>query len=1079
MSKINIENDHESETNQKLYKKTFAASVDPIFVINADGSVRSFNPAAENLTEYSSVEAIGKKIHELLFDAYGENYDKFLEDFLEKEQKSSASVSQEIALKTKSGKEIFIYLSLSDAHINGIQYYIGVLRDISNVKTVQDELRKSEKISQAVLNTAIDGIITISSKGIIQSINPAALRLFGYSLEDLLGQNVSKLMPNPHSSQHDGYLANYAKTGVKKIIGIGREVTCLRKDGSTFPGHLSISEFQIDGNTNFTGIIRDITQVKDAEEQIKKTNLELSKETWIRQGQVNLLEALRGNLNLKKLSSLAVKELAFYTDGISGVMYIMDQGTLRLQSSVNDSNHNKDSIELNEGIIGRAASLKKMIKISGEAAEKKVLSIRNECITPKEIIAFPLLHDSKTMGVIELVYQRTIESKVEALLSFVMESLGLLLNSAINREKVNFLLTEAQLQEEKLIKSNKALEQKSVELLSQQKELEEANSELTKQGIALEKQKEDLEVANRNLIGLKNELEKKARDLQVADKYKSDFLANMSHELRTPLNCIMILSKLLGENLEKNMTEDQKENAQIIFSSAEDLNKLIDDILDLSKIEAGKLDIISEEIFTEDLVKNLQRGFIAQATNKGLNYRVIISEDAPRKFFSDFFRVEQVIKNFISNAIKFTAKGFVEVLIDKVGERTQHLKGHYDPINDLAIVVTDSGIGIPNDKLELIFQAFQQVDGTITRKFGGTGLGLSITKKLSEMLGGEIIVETETEKGSAFTFCIPAKLTMHSEKSPLSVRKESEGDGEHKKIQPCCLPGTTSCLSDLEGVVSRLSKAKVEKRKTVLVVDDQEAQKQAIANLMTTSSAKVVYASTAVDAIDLLKKHKIDCMLLNLELSEMGAIHMFKELNVVNDEIALPSTIVYPGEELSDAEANLLNAYPKLVINTGSRLLGQLLEKIEQVLNKEIKETDKRSFLNDDIFRGKKVLIVDDDHRNSYSMKQILQGKGFEIYLASNGLEALDLIKNNSDIDLVLMDIMMPEMDGYEAMAEIRKMHGKDQLCIIAVTAKAMKGDREKCIQAGASDYVVKPINPEKLLLVMRDWLSSGTCSYL
>lgn len=1058
-----------------------------------------------------------------------------------------------------------------------------------NRKKAEQRLAGSEERNKQILNTAVDGILTIDAFGIVQSLNPAASKLFAYPPEEVIGRNISMLMPNPYSREHDGYLGNYRKTGVKKIIGVGREIIGLRKDGSTFPGHLSVSEFTMNGATFFTGLVRDITELKKAEEEIKTTNINLSRQTWISSGQVKLQEAVKGNIGLEDLAGKAVSEIAQYTGAQVGVFYLVTNNKLKMLAGHFYPKEVRVEFAFNEGLVGGVAVEKQLNKLS-RADENMVLNSSVGKIMPKEIVALPILFDQETIAVIELAYVEKVEDKVTDLLTSLIDSLGVSINSAIGREKVDELLKETQAQAEELQAqqqelraSNEELEQKSVELQAQQHEMERTNVELEEQRSALEEQKETLEKTNYQLNVVRKEVEKKAEDLERSGKYKSEFMANMSHELRTPLNSILILSKLLQENQKANLSSEQVENAKIINSSGQDLLNLINDILDLSKVEAGKLEINIEQIGIDTVAKNLEASFSAIAKNKGLNFSIIIDPNCPKYINSDPLRLEQILKNFLSNAIKFTEKGNIELSFELIGNKASQL--NYKKLNaktDLAISVKDSGIGIPLEKQNLIFEAFQQVDGTITRRFGGTGLGLTIARSLADKLGGEILVASEEGQGSTFTLCIPA-LTLSTEankpiepehiksksnrteysiddredikagdkvvlivdddqifakalmrkcheqqfktvisrsaneaindinqyhptgvlldinlpdQSGLVVLDQIKHDAKTKNIPIFTMSvdeyrkdslklgaiGFIDKIADvdnLETVLQNITEIRHKQVKQILILEDDDIQRKAMVELLSEKNIEIDSVSTCQEASEILAKKHFDCMILDLKLPDMSGFEFLAKIKNSQD-LVVPPIIVYTGRDLSGEDQRKLEEYSESIIIKGAKSPDRLLNEVAMFLHKLDNEFSKdkqvqleKSRHREEIFKGKKVLIVDDDIRNTYSLKQILQGKEMKLLMALNGKEALDELKNHPDLDMILMDIMMPEMNGYEAMEAIRKTHSKDKLPIIALTAKAMKGDRTRCIEAGANDYLAKPIDPDSLLSLMRVWMTS------
>jgi CheY-like chemotaxis protein/nitrogen-specific signal transduction histidine kinase len=687
-----------------------------------------------------------------------------------------------------------------------------------------------------------------------------------------------------------------------------------------------------------------------------------------------------------------------------------------------------------------------------------------------------------------------------------------------------------------------------------------------------------LEEKNKEVEASKNDIEKKTKQLEISSKYKSEFLANMSHELRTPLNSLLILSKDLSENRKKNLDAVQVESAEIIYKSGHDLLVLINEVLDLSKIEAGKMNVNIEKVSLKNFSHNLLRDFKHQAEQKGLTILCELASDLPDFIHTDSQRLNQILKNLLSNAIKFTENGSVTIRIEPYTETT------------LNISVTDTGIGISEDKQSAIFEAFQQAEGGTSRKYGGTGLGLSISRELAKLLEGEIKVGSNLNQGSTFSLIIPLAIYPPQESEqeipvqPISAPRRSENDVKYlnyptiqddreliktddkivliieddrnfaaillkqanKKGFKCLsassgedglllaikykpqaiildmgLPGINGkqVLHELkvnpsvrhipvhiisandrslepirEGAVEYLMKpiAKEEleqafnrienfvdrKIKKLLIIEDSENSRKAIKILIGTGDVECYEAATGKEAIALFENNHIDCIILDIGLPDMTGfelIHTLSEMKGHN----LPPIIVYTGKELTKEENNLLHKYSDSIIIKGIKSEERLLDETALFLHRTISSLPKSKQMmihnlhdKEAIFHSKKILLVDDDMRNIFALSKILQERGMEVIKSEDGKNALKMVEEHSDIDLVLMDIMMPEMDGYEAMKRIRSQIKFRNLPIIALTAKAMKDDKQKCIDAGANDYITKPIDVERLLSLMRVWLS-------
>jgi CheY-like chemotaxis protein/signal transduction histidine kinase len=727
------------------------------------------------------------------------------------------------------------------------------------------------------------------------------------------------------------------------------------------------------------------------------------------------------------------------------------------------------------------------------------------------------------------------------------------------------------MQQEELRQLNEELEQQTQNLKQQQEELQMTNEEL-------EEQTQSLEEKNKEVEASKNDIEQKTKQLEISSKYKSEFLANMSHELRTPLNSLLILSKDLSENRKKNLDDVQVESAEIIYKSGHDLLVLINEVLDLSKIEAGKMSITVEKIALKNFTDNLMRDFKHLTQQKGLELICNLGTGLPEFIYTDAQRLNQILKNLLSNAIKFTEKGNVTINIDRNTETT------------LNISVIDTGIGISEDKQAAIFEAFQQAEGGTSRKYGGTGLGLSISRELAKLLEAEIKVSSELNQGSTFTLTIPLEIHPEQESvtsvkvQPVSYVPRSENDktflnystieddrhninsddkvvliveddknfatillqqankkgfkcltaatGEDgillaSKYKPQAiildmgLPGIKGqqVLHELkanpsvrhipvhiisandrslepirEGAVEYLMKPiskdgleqafnRIEnfvnrKIKNLLIIEDNENSRKAMKILIGTGDVKCFEAATGKEALELYEQNNIDCIILDIGLPDISGFDLIEKLEYIKGH-KMPPIIVYTGKELTKEENDLLHKYAESIIIKGIKSEERLLDETALFLHRTISNlpTSKQMIINnlydkEAVFHSKKILLVDDDMRNVFALSKILQERGMEVIKSENGKKALEMLDTHNDIDLVLMDIMMPEMDGYEAMRRIRAQVKFRNLPVIALTAKAMKDDKQKCIDAGANDYITKPIDVERLLSLMRVWLS-------
>lgn len=746
---------------------------------------------------------------------------------------------------------------------------------------------------------------------------------------------------------------------------------------------------------------------------------------------------------------------------------------------------------------------------------------------------------------------------------------------------------ELRVANEELAHQTKILSESEKSLQVQQEELRVTNEELELKTNQLEIQKKDIAEKNKILEKSRLELQQKAKELELASQYKSEFLANMSHELRTPLNSLLILSKLLGNNKEGNLTEGQVKSANIIYKSGRDLLELINEILDLSKIEAGKMDFEFNNFSIQEIITEIENGFNPVAENKGLTIEITKSEHFPTSIYSDKQRLHQIIKNLLSNAFKFTSTGGIKVNFGIPGQDAKITNPLLNSKNSYFISVEDTGVGIPESKVNAIFEAFHQADGSISRKFGGTGLGLSISKELTHVLGGEIQVESTENVGSVFTLLLPIDKELvgnaagkTKKNTSVQSKKEGQANSAKKEMAPVVesketeLPffieddrnstlnhtmvliihpdkekakelllqchkkrfvsvvannvqnGITlaekflpkaiiisaglnstkeyeqlktnnitnrlpihhvnrikdNTLTELEELITPSSeentgdeKKLVTELNQVLIIEDDPVAREAMHLLLTKEDIIIHEAKTGEQAFEMISAKKFDCVILDLGLPDFSGKELLEKLK--SNKVPIPNVIIHTARELSQNEVRELNKYSESIIIKGIKSDERLMDEVSLFLHHVEVALPKNIFADtSDLhknmgFKGKKILLVDDDIRNIFAIAQILEEKGIEVLEAENGQVAIDVLQNNKGIDLVLMDIMMPVMDGYEAMKLIRQMPEISKIPIITLTAKAMKEDFQKAIDCGANDYISKPLDVDKLFELLKIWL--------
>ena len=920
---------------------------------------------------------------------------------------------------------------------------------------------------------------------------------------------------------------------------------------------------------------------------LRKAEIETASKNWLLAGNTELNTKTQGEREIEELAQEVINQLTTYMKAQIGAIYLAEESQLTLIASY-AFHHRKDNaniVHYGQGLVGQAAREKKPIIFSQIPDDYIKINSGLGNSAPKNIIIYPFLYAGQLKGIIEIGSTNEFSDLEMQLLALVAENIGIAFNSSQSRTKLKELLEETQRQTEELQSQQEEMKQMNEELEEQTQYLKQQQEELQMTNEELEEQTQSLEIKNKEVEIAKYDIEQKTKQLEISSKYKSEFLANMSHELRTPLNSLLILSRDLAENRNKNLSADQVESAEIINKSGNDLLVLINEVLDLSKIEAGKMSINVERVSLRSLADSIMREFRHHAEQKGLKLVFTIDNELPDHIRTDSQRLNQILKNLLSNALKFTEKGSVTVSIKK----------HTDTM--LNISVTDTGIGIQQDKQMAIFEAFQQADGGTSRKYGGTGLGLSISRELARLLGAEIKLVSKQGVGSTFSLILPLEIhsaTEHlrahevnhvnSHKEPPLFTPKSEvnskfinypaleddrdsinpddkvvlvieddlnfasilikqaaikgfkslsaATGEDglvlvTKYKPNAiildmeLPGinghrvltelkanpsvrhipvhimsaTERSLepikdgaieylmkpvnkNDLEEAFNRIENFVNRKMKNLLIIEDDPNSRIAMRKLIGNGDVKCFEAGTGAAALAIYEENHIDCIVLDIGLPDMSGFELIYKLGKLKNS-NVPPIIIYTGKELTKDENNELQKYAESIIIKGVKSEERLLDETALFLHRTINNLpeSKQEIINnlydkEAIFHSKKILLVDDDMRNVFALSKVLKERGMKVIKAENGKNALEMLESQTDIDLVLMDIMMPEMDGYEAMRRIRAKGKFKNLPVIALTAKAMNDDKQKCIDAGASDYISKPVNVEQLLSLMRVWLS-------
>ncbi len=933
---------------------------------------------------------------------------------------------------------------------------------------------------------------------------------------------------------------------------------------------------------------------QDTLEHEAEHNAQLRHQDWLRSGQTELAALSSGIHSLEPLADAVLQHVTGYLDGVVAAMYSHgEDGVLRRIGAYGFAYDAADDAQVlmpRDSLASRAALENRIVVMKDlPAGYIKVASSLGES-APRELLIAPIHNHGKIKGVIEIGFLHPVTARDREFMDLIAPAVGASVASVLYRlrlqhalEETQTLNEELQVQQEELRTANEELEEQSRALEESQSALENQQSELRATNDQLAEQALNLDMKNAALTGAQEQLRQRALELERASRYKSEFLANMSHELRTPLNSSLILAKLLSDNTTGNLNEEQVRFAQTIYGAGNDLLHLINDILDISKVEAGKLELVPEDVPLRRMVEGMARTFEPLARQKTLEFSVSVEANVPATIVTDRQRVEQILKNLMSNAVKFTDAGAVNMTVSVTAEGW------------VQFAVRDSGIGIPQEQQDKIFDAFHQADGTTSRRFGGTGLGLSISRDLTNLLGGNLTVSSVPGEGSLFTLSLPrngqvaasppppppqevqtfqparvapvqpaalaeiepsasfaddreqpaegARTVLVVEDDPefarilfdlaheldyrclvaltageglalaavhkpdavlLDIRlpdgsglsvlqqlKDSpatrhipvhivssiENGGEALHLGAIGYALKPTSREQLEDVFRKLQEKSAQKIKRVLLVEDDERQRDSVVQLIADADVEINAVGTAGEALELLHKQVYDCMIIDLKLPDMQGRELLERMST-EELCSFPPVIVYTGRNLTrDEEAELLK-YSRSIIIKGARSPERLLDEVTLFLHKVESElsSERQSMLKtvrgrDRVFEGRTILLVDDDVRNVFALTSALESRGAKVEVGRNGFEAIAKLDEVAGIDLVLMDVMMPGMDGLEAMRRIRADGRFDRLPMIAITAKAMKDDQEQCLAAGANDYLAKPIDLSRLYSLLRVWM--------
>ena len=918
----------------------------------------------------------------------------------------------------------------------------------------------------------------------------------------------------------------------------------------------------------------------------------LEDKEWLQSGIAKLNDQMVGEKEIKTLANDMLVHIVQHTKSHVGALYLLEEDKNLYLTGGYALAEKNDKIAIGEGLIGQCLQSDQMILLEEVPDGEFTISFATGQTKPKNVVAFPLHRDGFMVGVIELGSLNAYTPRKLDFLNNISNNIGIAIHVAQNRKKLQEFLEETQAQAEELQAQHSELEGLNAELEAQTQKIQASEEELRVQQEELLQSNQELEERT-SLLEEKNQLiqernldiQQKAEQLEQSTKYKSEFLANMSHELRTPLNSILLLSRLMADN--EDLDKEYTEYASVIQSSGQGLLSLIDEILDLSKIEAGKMSLEVAEVNLEEVITDMQSLFNPIANDKKLTMEIELGEGLPSHITTDKMRVEQILKNLLSNAFKFTANGKVSLAV--TADYTY---------KTLVFKVKDTGIGIPKNKIDVVFEAFQQADGSTRRKFGGTGLGLSISRELAKLLGGDIHLESEENVGSEFTLTIPINyadneafleeqlanqetveknryvelfqppaerftvthipgdieddrgninkddkviliieddtafaktllnftrkrnykgivavrgdvgVEMASQYNPLAILLDIQlpvKDGwqvmEELKANPNTRPIPVHIMSSLsvkresllkgavdfinkpvalehmKQIFEKLEDALKRSPKKVLIVEENEQHAKALSYFLSNSNIQTLVVSNVNESIDALQKKEVDCVILDMGVPDKNAYETLETIKKSDGLENLP-IIIFIGKNLSKGEESRIKQYADSIVVKTAHSYQRILDEAGLFLHLvEEKEKQEKPLLREnlgglsDVLKDKVVLIADDDVRNIFSLTKALEQHQMKILPAIDGKEALKVLSENPKVDVVLMDMMMPELDGYETTREIRTMPAYRYLPILAVTAKAMMGDREKCIAAGASDYISKPVDVDQLVSLLRVWL--------
>ncbi|MEO5809703.1 MAG: response regulator, partial [Sphingomicrobium sp.] len=792
---------------------------------------------------------------------------------------------------------------------------------------------------------------------------------------------------------------------------------------------------------------------------LKDQTLKNAEQDWLKTNLARFSRMLQGERDLATISNLIMSELAPLVNAQYGVFYVTnrdeEETKLDLVASYGADSHTelKKQFGLREGLIGQAAADKRPMLLKNVPGDFIRIGSGLGSATAANINILPALFEDEVKAVIELASFEEFNETHHSFLNQLMETVGIVLNTIAATMRTEGLLAQSQL-------LTQELQARQTELTTKQEELHNTNEELQEKAQLLENEKRQVEAKNFEIDMARRAVEEKAEQLALTSKYKSEFLANMSHELRTPLNSLLILSKLLADNQQGNLNEKQTEFARTIHGAGTDLLNLINDILDLSKIESGTVSIELGDMPMAGLKQHMERTFRQLASEKGLAFDVEFDEALPKTIRTDEKRLQQVVLNLLSNAFKFTAHGGVTLAVRPATEgwSANHPMLH-EGQTAIEISVIDTGIGIPQGKQKLIFEAFQQADGTTSRKYGGTGLGLSISREIARLLGGELQVRSVPGEGSTFTLYVP----MQSLGGQIALPSFMPAAGDFTEAT---IAASYALPDDRDELGTQ---------PFVLIVEDDPTFAGILLDLVHETGMKGVISSAGSGTVGMVRKMRPNAVTLDLGLSDIDGFVLLDLLRHDPDTADIPVYVISGAEQAGHALT--IGAEGIIEKPADREQLSALFESIAKAAKGRRKgkappraaSAVRREGIPE--LARSRILIIDDDIRNIYSLTSVLEAHDVKVLHAERGAEGISILEREQNIDVALVDIMMPDMDGYETMRRVRSTKGICDIPLIAVTAKAMKGDRQKCLDAGASDYISKPVDIDLLLALMRVWI--------